>query len=224
MGFDTATIPALWIGAATLLLGVILGLAAMSINWRTAAAGSSLHLLLGCCLALALLWQARAQMAPGLSFQLLGVPLVTLMLGPALALWCTALASVLVVLMQDLPLEAAAWNALLYGAVPVLATDLARRTVAQTLPAHPFVYIFGAGFAATGVVVVAAQLAASALATLVGGRSAALLFGQYVPFVALMGFGEATLTGMLLTLLVVYRPAWVATFNDVHYFKNRPDA
>lgn len=53
---------------------------------------------------------------------------------------------------------------------------------------------------------------------------AALLFGQYVPFVALMGFGEATLTGMLLTLLVVYHPAWVATFNDVHYFKNRLDA
>ena len=39
-----------------------------------------------------------------------------------------------------------------------------------------------------------------------------------------MGFGEATLTGMLLTLLVVYRPAWVATFNDAHYFKDRPDS
>ncbi len=224
MGFDTATIPSFWIAAAALLLCVVLGLATVSVDWRTAAAGSSLHLLLGCCIALALLWQARAQMAPGLSFQLLGVPLVTLMLGPALALWCTALASLLVVLTQGLALEALPWNALLYGAVPVLATDLARRAVAQTLPAHPFVYILGAGFAAAGVVAVATQLATSALAMLVGGRAAALLFGQYAPFVALMGFGEATLTGMLLTLLVVYRPAWVATFNDAHYFKDRPDA
>ena len=39
-----------------------------------------------------------------------------------------------------------------------------------------------------------------------------------------MGFGEATLTVMLLTLLVVYRSAWVATFNDAHYFKDRPDS
>jgi len=224
MGFDTATIPAIWLGAATLLLCLLLGLAAAAVNWRNAAAGVTLHLLLGCCLALALLWQARAQMAPGLSFQLLGVPLTTLMLGPALALWCTALASLLVVLMQGLPLEAVPWNALLYGAVPVLATDLARRAVAQTLPAHPFVYILGAGFAAAGVVAVATQLAASALAMLVGGRAAALLFGQYAPFVALMGFGEATLSGMLLTLLVVYRPAWVVTFNDSHYFKDRPDS
>ena len=72
MGFDTATIPALWIGVASLLLCVILGLAAVSVNWRNAAAGASLHLVPGCCLALALLWQARAQMAPALWFHCSG--------------------------------------------------------------------------------------------------------------------------------------------------------
>lgn len=53
MGCDSATIPALWIAAATLLLCVILGLAAASVHWRTAAAGSGLHLLPGCCPGLA---------------------------------------------------------------------------------------------------------------------------------------------------------------------------
>jgi uncharacterized membrane protein len=29
-----------------------------------------------------------------------------------------------------------------------------------------------------------------------------------------LAFGEATLTGMVLMLMVVYRPHWVATFDD----------
>lgn len=30
-----------------------------------------------------------------------------------------------------------------------------------------------------------------------------------------------TLTGMVLTLAVVYRPSWVATFDDARYIKGR---
>jgi uncharacterized membrane protein len=29
-----------------------------------------------------------------------------------------------------------------------------------------------------------------------------------------LAFGEATATGMVLTLAVVYRPQWIATFDD----------
>jgi len=32
--------------------------------------------------------------------------------------------------------------------------------------------------------------------------------------IATLAFGEATLTGMLVTLGVVYRPHWVATWRD----------
>ncbi len=34
-------------------------------------------------------------------------------------------------------------------------------------------------------------------------------------------FGEAMLTGMALTLAVVYRPGWVATFDDAFYLARR---
>jgi uncharacterized membrane protein len=36
-----------------------------------------------------------------------------------------------------------------------------------------------------------------------------------------MGFGEAFLTGMLVTILVVYRRDWVATFDDARWLAPR---
>jgi uncharacterized membrane protein len=42
-----------------------------------------------------------------------------------------------------------------------------------------------------------------------------------VPVLLMLGFGEATLTGMLATLLAVYRPAWIHTFSDERYLHRR---
>ena len=41
---------------------------------------------------------------------------------------------------------------------------------------------------------------------------------------AYLALGEATLTGIALTLAVVYRPQWVATFDDAWYPDGRQDA
>ena len=41
---------------------------------------------------------------------------------------------------------------------------------------------------------------------------------------AYLALGEATLTGIALTLAVVYRPQWVATFDDARYPDGRQDA
>ena len=182
---------------------------------RLAAGG--LHRLLGSALLLALLWSARADIGPGVSLRLLGIPLLALVLGPALAIWSAALAAGLAMLLTRLSPEAALWSILLYGVVPALLTDLARRAVAQWLPAHLFVYILGAGFFSALVVAATTHLLVAALVVASGAQGAAFMFGQYAPFLLLMAFGEATLTGMLLTLLVVYQPQWVTTYQDAHY-------
>ena len=52
-----------------------------------------------------------------------------------------------------------------------------------------------------------------------GAMDAAVLFGDYVPYLLYLAFAEGTLTGMVLTLAVVYRPQWVATFDDARYLK-----
>ena len=67
----------------------------------------------------------------------------------------------------------------------------------------------------------AAGIAGAIALTSGGGRAAGLVFGEYVPYLIYLAFGEATLTGMMLTLAVVYRPHWVATFDDARYIVNR---
>lgn len=43
----------------------------------------------------------------------------------------------------------------------------------------------------------------------------------YLPFYLLMAWSEALTTGVIITLMVVYRPPWVATFDDKAYIENR---
>jgi len=38
-------------------------------------------------------------------------------------------------------------------------------------------------------------------------------------YLVYLSFGEATISGMLMTLFVVYRPSWVATFDDSRYLQ-----
>ena len=47
------------------------------------------------------------------------------------------------------------------------------------------------------------------------------MLSEYLPFFLVVGFSEAWLTGMALTVLVIYRPEWVATFDDRSYLLNK---
>ena len=40
----------------------------------------------------------------------------------------------------------------------------------------------------------------------------------------LLAWGEAFATGMLVTLMVVYKPEWVSTFDDARYLGRGPSA
>ena len=81
--------------------------------------------------------------------------------------------------------------------------------------------MFVAAFLGAALSLAAAGIAGAAALTWGAGRSAALVFGEYVPYLIYLAFGEATLTGMALTLAVVYRPQWVASFVDARYQNDR---
>jgi uncharacterized membrane protein len=67
----------------------------------------------------------------------------------------------------------------------------------------------------------ACGLAAVTVLSIAGAYSGGYLDTQYLPYFILMGWSEAMLTGMLMTLMVVYRPDWVCTFSDERYLKTR---
>jgi uncharacterized membrane protein len=60
-------------------------------------------------------------------------------------------------------------------------------------------------------------LAASAVLAMANNVPA----GNYLQVIPLLMFGEAFLNGMLMILLVAYKPRWVSTFHDQWYLDGK---
>ena len=171
-----------------------------------------IHRLFAAAALVAALWGMRAELPAGFALHFLGAALLYLMFGAPLALAGMAIAAALVCALGGGGW--AAWPALWLtdGAVPVLCAFAAHRLIERHAPPNLFVYVFGAAFAGAGL---------SMIASLAAHR---LLGDSVEPFVALglmLGFGEAFLTGALVTLFVVYRHEWVCTFDDSRYLARR---
>ena len=96
------------------------------------------------------------------------------------------------------------------------------RVVLRLLPRHFFVYIFINGFFRDlALTVFGVGLAATLILVIAGAYEWDYLATEYLPYFLLLGFSEAWLSGMLITLFVIYRPNWVATFDDSSYLANK---
>lgn len=175
----------------------------------------------GAILGLALLWSIKASLASGLVFHLLGVSLLTLIAGPQLALVGAAMVVAIATALRDGWWASFALDVVATGAVPVMVTVGVLHAAERWLTPNFFIYIFVAGFFGPALAMFAAGIIASAIAVLAGALPAAVVSEQFLPYLIYLGFGEATVTGMLLTLLVVYKPAWVSTFDDARYLDGR---
>lgn len=208
-----------WLQAIALVLALaVLALQARSAARSVAAGGTGLRVLLATALALAALRWFNTAPLQGVMLHLTGASIATLLLGARPALAVMALASLSGVLLG------AAWHGwamdfLVTGALPVAVTAAASRAARRWLPHNIFVYIMGNGFFAAMLATAASVLAKSALAALLGSRSAA----AYLAATPLLMFAEAFLTGTLIAVIVVYRPQWCASFDDrVYLWPERP--
>jgi len=167
---------------------------------------------------MALRWFNTAALQ-GVVLHFLGATVATRMLGARAALFAMALASLAGLLLG------AAWQAhwaldfLLTGALPVVVTVAVGWASARWVPANIFTYIMVEGFVAAALAMAASMLARFALASALAGPEGALGGPATATLAAtpLMMFGEAFLSGGLLAIVVVYRPAWCASFDDRTY-------
>ena len=86
-----------------------------------------------------------------------------------------------------------------------------------------FVYVFVCAFfpAALGIAIKMGLI--GGFYTLNGTYPWDVVVDNYEVLIPLMLFPEAMLNGMTMTLLVIYKPDWVYTFNDKHYFDPDPE-
>ncbi len=214
-------LPLAWTAGGGLLAAALLAHAARTAPWPRFASNEVVHVWYGAILFVLLLWSLQATVGEGFTFHLLGSGGLTLLFGPALALVGGALALALLLVVHGGSWANAGVGFVTMVAVPVAATTIVLRLAERRLPPNFFVYVFVAAFFGAGFSYAVAGLAGAAVLAAGAGRSVAVVFGEYAPYLVYLAFGEATLTGMLVTLAVVYRPQWVATFDDARYLDGR---
>ena len=209
----------LWV-LGGLLAMLLCACAVWQVRWRSITPEAA-NAWMGATVLVMVMWSLKGGFKPGISFHLLGMTILTLMMGPWLALLSLAVVLGGLVLdgqgvWQDIGL-----NLLLCGVVPVL---LAHGTVVlarRYLPGNLFVYVFVNAFLAGGASYIASVLTG---VLLMGGFAVYpwdYLFGDVLPFHFLFSWSEAFTSGLVMAVLVVYRPEWVASFDDARYLDDR---
>lgn len=194
----------------------------MSGDWRRLAEPVRLNLFLGATVAALALWQIRTGVKPGLAFHLYGISAMTLMFG----FWRASFAGVLILLTNAAfgrgSLAELGFDALLQAALPAAVSWGMFRLLERRLPNNFFIYVLGNGFFGAALAVAAIGLVTTALMVLAGAYPLDYLLTQYTPYATLLlGWAEAFSTGMAITVMAVYRPAWLETFDDVKYIQNK---
>jgi uncharacterized membrane protein len=210
-----------WVFGAYLPLAVAWGWCLRTAPWRRLADSRQMNVWLGTIVVLTLMWSMKAGVRPGMNMHLLGATMVTLMFGRQLAI--VALSIVLAaVTLNTADSSSIGWwpfalNALMMAVVPVFIAWAILRLVERWLPANFFIYIFVATFFGAAFNTVLTGLLATLLLAVAGIYPTEMLFGDFFLGYVLLAFAEAWLTGAAITLMVVYLPDWVGTFDDRRY-------
>jgi uncharacterized membrane protein len=213
-------LPTAWHIAAWVALVPLLAWSVLRAPWLRLRASEQSHVFLGAVVAVAVLWTIGGRVGPLLHFHLLGATILYLMFGLPLALVAIALAAAAASLGGTGDWGAVGARVLMAGAVPVFTSHAVVKVMEARLPANFFVYVFIGGFLG-GALAMAAASAAAAGSIALGSPGSAPPGDAWTATVLMLAFGEATLTGMLITLFVVYKPDWVGTFRDELYLRRR---
>ena len=177
-------------------------------------------------LLLAVLWGLHAELSSGqlagLTYHLLGISLITLMLGAPAALWLGTLMLLPYtwLLHGSANLNIISLNALVLLLPPIIINVLIR-CVGRKLPPNIFIYIFVNGFLAAAAGMLATGALLSGLLQAASVYPAEVLWHSAFPVFFLLSWGEAFLSGLFAAIFVALAPQLLATYDDAHYLQPR---
>lgn len=211
----------MWYWAAWAVWLPLFALSVWRAPWRRLADAEQSNVWFGMVVLLTLLWSLKAGVKPGLSLHLLGANLFTLAFGPHLAFVGLSLVVFGITLNGSAGYFAYAANALLLAGVGVFLSHHLFRLLSRALPRHFFIYIFVNGFLGAALSLIGVGLVSTVLLAVAEVYAWDYLLEEYFPYYFLLAFSEAWLSGMIVTLWVVYRPQWVGTFDDNSYLSGK---
>ena len=181
----------------------------------------SQHVFLGAVVLLLTIWGFKAGISPGLGFHHLGATLFTLMFG-----WSLAIVGLTVTMIASVLLQASDWaslgiNGLISIVLPIVSSHAILKSSQKWLPDNFFIYIFVCAFFGAAVAIALSRLSAITLLLLINAYPYEQLIEESLQYLPLFMFPEAFITGMLITIFVVYRPDWITTFDDERYIRGK---
>ena len=168
--------------------------------------------------ALSIIWLMRAQLLDNLYLHFIGIHLAYLLLGIPLAGLALAIVLAFTNMTQHVSFEIWGAQYALSILFPLFLSYVLHLMLAKRLPKRLFAFIFIHGFFGTAMIM--ASTVAFNLLVLNYFGIISLEVGNGVFWISsiLLGWGEAFMTGMIVTLVVVYRPEWLQhriQFKDV---------
>ena len=221
MNFPEGLFTSTWDIGGFVVLGFVWLWCLRTAPWRRLADSVQSNVWLGVIVVLTLVWSMKAGAKPGLNLHLLGATTFTLMFGRQLAIIGLSIVMAAITYNGAASWEAYALNVLITAVFPCMGAHIWLRLVERYLPPIIFVYTLGAGFFGAVIAVVSTGLLTTLILWLAGVYTADLLFTDYFPYFALLGFAEGWLNGAAITLMVVYYPHWVGSFDDSRYLFKR---
>ncbi len=164
-----------------------------------------------------LLWLLNAGVKPGMDGHFLGLVVLLMMFGWRLASVLALLpVSFFCLFVIKRPADIGVYG-LVAVLLPLFISFVFYSLSFRYLPKHLFIYIFFGGFFNAGLMQLTHILAWGAWLWVSTDFDLSTIANNYFVLIPLLGFPEALLNGMALTLLVVYRPQWLFDYSDRHY-------
>lgn len=174
----------------------------------------------GVCVCVLLIWQLKVELDVGLSLHILGATLMTLMFGWQLAIIGLAMVLLGTSIRADLGFGSFGVNGLICSVIPVFVSYWTTVLVYRFLPKNFFIYIFLSGYANAAITQAVVGFVSVIVFVIAADQTFEYLLGNYLAAYLMILFPEAFITGTVLTMLVVYFPKSIMSFNDKIYLEN----
>lgn len=168
-----------------------------------------------------LIWHLRVHVEDGLALHLLGSTLLTLMFRWQAALLANALILIGTTLSSSADFLALGVNGIIMGVIPITISHFIWRFNERFMPANYFVYIFIAAFIGAGVSMFCVGVMSYELLKHLDNQLIEEVLDQYIWIYIPIMYPEAFITGGAMSIFVLYKPEWIATYDDRRYMINK---
>ncbi|MDX1696723.1 MAG: energy-coupling factor ABC transporter permease [Thiohalobacterales bacterium] len=221
MDIPADLLPAAFQWGGGVLYGVLLLLALLTAPWSKIRDSDAQNVYLAAIVGVSLLWVMRGGIQAGLYYHLLGMTLLCLMFEWQFALFAASLVVAFNTWQGNVGWQAFGVNVVVMGVLPILFTRGLLYACQRWLAHNFFIYVFVNAFLAGALSILLAGLTSGLLQHLAGVQPPGSIVANFLQILPMLMFGEGFINGGVMSLVVAYRPQWVATFHDRWYLQGK---